>query len=69
MTVLDAGSEMQKSEILPRIADGSLIATAALLEEDARYSPQAIRMPLESREGEYVANALRCSSSMLTRRI
>ena len=56
LTVLDAGSEMQKSEILPRIADGSLIATAALLEEDARYSPQAIRMPLESREGEYVAN-------------
>ena len=59
LTILDAGSEMQKSEILPRIADGSLIATAALLEEDARYSPQAIRMPLESREGKYAANGVK----------
>ena len=56
LTVLDAGSERQKREILPRIADGSLIATAAILEEDARYRPEAISMPLESRDGEYVAN-------------
>ena len=37
LTVLDAGSDTQRAEILPRIADGSLIATAALLERDARY--------------------------------
>ena len=37
LTVLDAGTDAQRSEILPRIADGSLIATAALLERDARY--------------------------------
>lgn len=37
LTVLDAGSDAQRAEILPRIADGSLIATAALLERDARY--------------------------------
>ena len=56
LTVLDVGPERLKNEILPRIADGSLIATAALLEEDARYRSEAIRMSLESREGDYVAN-------------
>lgn len=34
LTILDAGSDSQKAEILPRIADGSLIATAALLNHD-----------------------------------
>ncbi|MCY4653871.1 MAG: acyl-CoA/acyl-ACP dehydrogenase [Dehalococcoidia bacterium] len=56
LTILDAGSESQKSDILPRIADGSLISTAALLEEDARYSPEAIRMQLESGDGEFFVN-------------
>ncbi len=56
LTILDAGSDRQKGEILPRIADGSSIATAALLEEDARYRPEAIRMSLEGRGGESVLN-------------
>ena len=56
LTILDAGSDAQKAEILPRIADGSLIATAALLEEDARYRPEAIAMSLERRDGESVLN-------------
>ncbi len=56
LTILDAGSEGQKADILPRIADGSLIATAALLEEDARYLPEAIAMSIERRDGESVLN-------------
>ena len=56
LTILDAGSDKQKTDILPRVADGSLIATAALLEEDARYRPEAIRMPLEERDGASVLN-------------
>ena len=56
LTLLDAGTDSQKSELLPRVADGSLIATAALLEEDARYRPEAIRMPLEERGGASVLN-------------
>lgn len=59
LTILDAGSDSQKAEILPRIADGSLIATAALLEEDARYRPEAIRMSLETRDGESVVNGVK----------
>ncbi len=56
LTILDAGSDTQKSNILPLIADGSLIATAALLEEDARYRPEAIAMSIERRDGESVLN-------------
>ena len=56
LTILDAGSDRQKAEILPRIADGSLIATAALLEEDARYRPEAIKMRLERRGARSVVN-------------
>ena len=59
LTILEAGSDRQKGEILPRIADGSLIATAALLEEDARYRPEAISMSLERRGGESVLNGMK----------
>ena len=52
LTVLDAGSETQRAEILPRIADGSLIATAALLERDARYGG-SIATRAERRNGAY----------------
>ena len=59
LIILDAGSDSQKSDILPRIADGSLIATAALLEEDARYHPEAIAMSLERRGDESVLNGVK----------
>ena len=54
LTILDAGSDRQKTEILPRIADGSSIVTAALLEEDARYRPEAINMTIQKRGDELV---------------
>ena len=52
LTVLDAGSDAQRAEILPRIADGSLIATAALLERDARYGG-AVATRAERQNGGY----------------
>ena len=56
LTLLDAGSDEQRSEILPRIADGSLIATAALLDESARYGPDSVSMQATRRDGGYVLN-------------
>ena len=53
LTLLDAGSDAQRSEILPRIADGSLIATAALLDENARYGPDSVTMTATRRNGGY----------------
>ena len=56
LTLLDAGSDAQRSEILPRIADGSVIATAALLDESARYGPDSVSMQASRRDGGYVLN-------------
>jgi alkylation response protein AidB-like acyl-CoA dehydrogenase len=49
LTILDAGSERQRVDLLPRIADGSLIATAALLESDARYGAGSVKLSAERR--------------------
>ncbi len=43
-TILEAGSEAQKKEYLPRIAEGKLIITLALTEQSASYKPEAIRV-------------------------
>ena len=51
MAVLDAGSEEQKQEILPRIADGQLIMTMALTEPSARWDAKGVETAAES-EGE-----------------
>ena len=56
LTLLDAGSEAQRKEILPRIADGSLIATAALLDERARYGADSVSMSAERCDSGYVLN-------------
>jgi alkylation response protein AidB-like acyl-CoA dehydrogenase len=42
LTVLEAGSEAQKQQMLPRLAKGELKMTVALLEADGRYDPRGI---------------------------
>jgi alkylation response protein AidB-like acyl-CoA dehydrogenase len=59
LTLLDAGSDAQRSEILPGIADGSVIATAALLDKNARYGPDSVSMPADRRDGGYVLNGIK----------
>ena len=48
MAVLDAGSEEQRREILPRIADGQLIVTMALTEPSARWDAKGVETAAES---------------------
>jgi alkylation response protein AidB-like acyl-CoA dehydrogenase len=54
LTILEAGSEQQKRELLPRIAKGDLIATLALTEPSARYTPEVISVKAEVEGAEYV---------------
>ncbi len=56
LTIADAGSDEDKAELLPRIADGSNIAIAALLESDARYSVGSVKLPIASQNGGHVLN-------------
>jgi alkylation response protein AidB-like acyl-CoA dehydrogenase len=60
LTILDAGSDSQKQQYLSNLASGALIAAAALLEEDAQYSPSGINM-----SGELSANSLQLSGKKL----
>ena len=56
LTILDAGSYNQKRTLLPRIADGSLIATAALLESDGRHRPESVQLSAQRRGDRLILN-------------
>ena len=56
LTIADVGSERQRTDFLPRIADGSLIATAALLESDARYGTGSIKLSAERQDDGLALN-------------
>jgi len=51
LTLLEAGREEQKADILPGLATGNRILTLALLEEDGRYSAEGVRLSA-CREGD-----------------
>ena len=46
-TILDAGNEKQRERWLPRLADGSCIATTALLEENQDLAPSGVQLRSE----------------------
>ena len=51
--LLIGGSEAQKAELLPRIADGSLIMTVGYQERSSRYSPTHVETRAARRAGGY----------------
>jgi alkylation response protein AidB-like acyl-CoA dehydrogenase len=51
LTVLDAGTDAQKQDILPRICSGEVMMTLALTEPSATYEPWGIETAAE-REGD-----------------
>ncbi len=56
LTVLAAGNEEQKKDLLPRIAGGGTILTLALTEPRAGYDAASIRTTATAGNGEYVIN-------------
>jgi acyl-CoA dehydrogenase len=52
--VLLGGSEEQKRDILPRVADGSLVMTLAYQEKDSRYDLAKVACRAERRASAYV---------------
>lgn len=44
MTILDAGSELQKKELLPLLTQGKFIVTVALVEPDRTYTAESIKI-------------------------
>jgi alkylation response protein AidB-like acyl-CoA dehydrogenase len=55
-TILDAGSEEQKGEYLPKIASGELVFTLALTEPSARYDADSIETKATTDKDGYIIN-------------
>ena len=51
--ILEAGSEEQKNTLLPHIASGQLKTTLAVLEDNARWDEQGVRLRAEKNDGGY----------------
>jgi len=54
LTLLEAGSEEQKAEILPALAEGKRILTLAWLERSGTYSADAIKLAARPQGNQYV---------------
>lgn len=53
MILLELGSDDQKSDLLPTLANGETIYTLALLESDDNYDPSGVHCIADLRENEY----------------
>ena len=56
LTVLEAGDDEQRRQILPDICRGQALLTLAVLEEQATYSARGIRLQAQERDGGFVLN-------------
>ncbi|MFO8101730.1 MAG: acyl-CoA dehydrogenase family protein [Dehalococcoidia bacterium] len=54
MAILDAGSEEQKKEFLPQIAEGKMIMSPALLETEGTYTQDGITLKATAEGDDYV---------------
>ncbi len=54
LVILEGGTEEQKKELLPQIAEGGLIMALAQYEEDGSYIPADLNMKAEAEGAEYV---------------
>jgi len=52
--ILEAGTDEQKQEFLPRIASGDLICTLAVLEEDGDFWPEGVQLKATERGNDYI---------------
>lgn len=55
-TVLEAGDEGQKKDILPKVAQGDMVLTLALAEQVAQYDPGSISVGAIAEGNGYVVN-------------
>jgi len=54
MLLAHFADEAQRARLLPKLVDGSLLVSLAVLEEDACYAPESIRLRAREEQGAYV---------------
>ena len=53
LTIIEGGTEEQKSDLLPQIAAGDYAVSLAITEPDYGWSPESVGMSLTSKNGSY----------------
>jgi alkylation response protein AidB-like acyl-CoA dehydrogenase len=56
LAIIEAGSDQQKQEFLPKVATGDLIMTLALTEPSAKYEPDGVQLEAKEAGDAYVLN-------------
>lgn len=56
MTLIEAGTDEQKQEYLPKVANGEAILTMALTEPTATYEPSGVQTTAKADGSDYVVN-------------
>ncbi len=59
LIVMEAGSEAQKKNILPAIADGKQILTLALTEPEYTWAPRGVQATATAKNGDFVLNGVK----------
>ncbi|MGQ9572798.1 MAG: acyl-CoA dehydrogenase family protein [Dehalococcoidia bacterium] len=59
MPILEAGTEEQKQEFLPKVAAGELIMTLALTEPSAKWDASGVAMPAKAEGDSFVLNGIK----------
>ena len=59
LIVMEAGTEEQKKEILPAVAEGEKILTLALTEPEYSWEPDAVQAVAANENGDFVLNGLK----------
>ena len=54
LLIMEAGNDEQKAEYIPKIANGELIATLAMLEVNGSYNPALVETNAVAEDGAYV---------------
>src|SRR5438046_5116331 len=54
--IMEAGTEEQKQQFLPKIASGELIMTLALTEPSAKWTADGVQLEAKKARNEYVVN-------------
>ena len=54
LTILEAGTEKQKQELLTKVSQGEVILTLALLEPNAKYEPLAVAIKATRNDDDFV---------------
>jgi alkylation response protein AidB-like acyl-CoA dehydrogenase len=59
LPISEYGTDVQRSEFLPRIADGNLVATLALNERGSSYDPPGVQLEARSIDSGFVLNGVK----------